>query len=107
MTRVAYIAGPVTGLPDRNREAFKWTAGVVEIVTGARAVTPLELVPKDATEVEAMRVCLDWICDHAGEASIVLVRGWRDSLGTLAEVALARKLRVPVGELIDGEIREV
>ncbi len=38
---------------------------------------------------------------------VVLLPNWRDSLGTAVEVALARKLKVPVVELIGEELREV
>lgn len=112
MTRYAYIAGPITGLPDRNRPAFEAARLEVERITGAYRVTiPHDLVSESMTEGRAMSVCV-WEIARLAELPdvsffVVLLPGWRDSLGTAVEVALARKLGVPVVELIGEELREV
>ena len=110
MTRYAYIAGPVTGHADRNRPAFEAARTAVERITGARVTIPHDFVKESDAETTAMVLCLVAICDTVNLGVpffIVLLPGWRDSLGTAVEVALCRKLRVPLVELVDGALREL
>jgi hypothetical protein len=110
MIKMAYIAGPITGRPDRNRPAFAAARLEVERITGARVTIPHDFVKESDAETTAMVLCLVAICDTVKLGVpffVVLLPGWRDSLGTAVEVALARKLSVPVVELIDGALREV
>ena len=107
--RLIYIAGPVTGKLDRNFEAFKWTRGVVSIVTGIpeRSITiPQDLVKDGDSEAKAMYECLGFISltvELGGDLTVVALPNWRESAGSLVEVALARKLGVPVCELHGDE----
>ena len=115
MTRYAYIAGPVTGQADWNRPAFEAARPVVADILGLnqRLVT----IPHDlfwpnwtGTEARAIERCVTHICCHVNDGhnlTVVVIDGWRESLGTAVEVALARKLRVPVVELIGEELREL
>lgn len=109
--KFAYICGPVTGIPDDNRPAFEAARLVVAGILDARVTIPHDLVTASMTEGRAMCVCLWEIARLAerpdGEFTMVCLPGWRESLGTAVEVALARKLRVPVVELIGGELREL
>lgn len=120
MTKFAYIAGPVTGLPDRNRAAFEAARSLVADILGVplrtsagrRSITiPHDIVWRRDNEAVAMRRCVDWICDEVeddtGDLFVVLLPGWRESLGTAVEVALARKLGVTVVELVDGALIEL
>lgn len=110
MIRYAYIAGPVTGLPGRNIDAFVAARDLVAGILGVnrRAVTtPHDLVWPTWTEARAMEICLGYICTHTDALTVVLLPGWRESLGCAVEVALARKLGVPVVELVGAELREV
>ena len=107
MSKYAYIAGPVTGLPDRNRPAFEVARLVVERITGARVTIPHDFVKESDAETTAMVLCVVAICDMVklGLSPVVVVLpGWRESAGSLVEVALARKLGVPVCELHGDEL---
>ena len=106
MSKFAYIAGPVTGIPDRNRPAFEVARLVVERITGARVTIPHDFVKESDAETTAMVLCVVAICDMVklGLSPVVVVLpGWRESAGSLVEVALARKLGVPVCELHGDE----
>ena len=106
MIRYAYICGPVTGIPDRNRPAFEAARPVVERITGARVTIPHDFVKESDAETTAMVLCVVAICDMVKlglPLTIVLLPGWRESLGCAVEVALARKLGVPVCELHGDE----
>lgn len=115
MIRYAYIAGPVTGIPDRNRPAFEAARPVVAEILGLNR--RFVCIPHDlfwpnwtGTEARAMEVCLSHICCFVSDGhamTVVALPGWRESAGSLVEVALARKLGVPVVELVGAELREV
>ena len=107
VSKYAYIAGPVTGLPDRNRPAFEVARLVVERITGARVTIPHDFVKQSDAETTPMVLCVVAICDMVklGLSPVVVVLpGWRESAGSLVEVALARKLGVPVCELHGDEL---
>jgi hypothetical protein len=108
--KYAYIAGPITGHADWNRPAFEAARLEVERITGARVTIPHDFVKESDAETTAMVLCLVAICDTVKLGVpffIVLLPNWRDSLGTAVEVALARKLGVPVVELVDGALIEL
>ncbi len=110
MSKYAYIAGPVTGIPGRNRPAFEAARLVVERITGARVTIPHDFVKESDAETTAMVLCVVAICDMVKlglPLTVVLLPNWRESAGSLVEVALARKLGVPVVELVGAELREV
>ena len=109
MIRYAYIAGPVTGLPDRNRPAFEAARATVERILGAdsRVTIPHDFVKESDAETTAMVLCVVAICDMVKlglSPVVVLLPNWRESAGSLVEVALARKLGVPVCELHGDEL---
>lgn len=109
MTRYAYIAGPVTGHEDRNRPAFEAARLVVERITDAHVTIPHDFVKESDAETTAMVLCVVAICDMVKlglPVFVVLLPGWRESGGVAVEVALCRKLGVPVVELVDGALRE-
>lgn len=111
MSRYVYICGPVSGMPDHNWPAFNAARSTVKQILGHVMVTiPHELVPSSVSEPLAMGLCLAALCaavENGMDLTIVALPGWRDSLGSLVEVALARKLGVPVVELVGEELRPV
>lgn len=98
--KLIYIAGPYTAanawLVEQNIRraeevaASVWLAGMAAICPHANARHMLEGVttPESALAgtMEMMRRC----------DAVVLVDGWKRSLGTLAEVAEADRLRIPI-----------
>lgn len=108
MSEYVYICGPVSGMPDHNWPAFNAARSTVKQILGHVMVTiPHELVPSSVSEPLAMGLCLAALCaavENGMDLTIVALPGWRDSLGSLVEVALARKLGVPVVELVGNEL---
>ena len=107
-----YIAGPMRGRPDFNREAFKKAEVELErtypdaIVYNPSRVDYLRLgywlesETGDLEDVpefdlrEAMAMNMDWICTHA--THVYMMREWWDSEGASAEFELANALGLTV-----------
>lgn len=89
----AYIAGPMTGIPDFNRGEFFNAAQVLEghghIILNP-AVLPLGLEHGDY-----MKICLPMI--DAAEA-VIMLPGWENSKGANMEYQYALIKRLPVFE---------
>ena len=92
-----YISGPITGMPNNNREAFEDAARRIAAL-GFEYVNPLELCahldPAVATHDDYMAVCLPALrtCDK-----IVVLAGWEDSRGCAEEyLAWSKRWRTPV-----------
>ncbi|MFU0912997.1 DUF4406 domain-containing protein [Kluyvera intermedia] len=86
-----YIAGPMSGMPNFNREAFNHE----QIILGAKGHVVLNpaLLPNGLTQPQYMDICLAMLrCAHA----IYLLDGWEKSAGARAEKALAEKLRLEI-----------
>lgn len=93
-----YICGPISGRPNGNIEEFRRVARAYR-ADGNIAYIPHQIVPDPRSEAYAMRRCLTWICTAVEEGvdlTLVCLPDWEDSLGARVEVALARKLGVPV-----------
>lgn len=88
---VVYIAGPMSGLADFNRYAFHVAARVRQLL-GDKVFNPASL-PDGLTEAQYMSICIPMI--QASDMLYVL-DGHENSLGVAAEVALAKKLDIPV-----------
>lgn len=82
-----YIAGPVTGKPDKNRPAFHLMATRLE-KAGFTCLYTAQL-SEGLSEADYMKCAHAFIeiCD-----AVVLLNGWKDSDGALAEFTWARKL---------------
>lgn len=87
-----YISGPVTGMPDLNREAFakaevKWTDRLMEVCN------PHKIVPPGSDLSTAMDICIDEIarCDL-----IYMLDGWQSSIGARIEKKIAEILNLGV-----------
>ncbi|MGT3827036.1 DUF4406 domain-containing protein [Enterobacter kobei] len=82
-----YIAGPMTGLPDYNRDAF-FRAEAELIHHGHTVLNPAVLSDR-LTQHQYMDICLAML---RSADSIYLLRGWEQSRGAKAEKAMAEKL---------------
>ncbi|EBC7336704.1 DUF4406 domain-containing protein [Salmonella enterica] len=86
-----YIAGPMSGLPNFNRDRFNEIAGLV-VKSGNIPLNPA-ILPDGLPERDYMAIgiamlqCADAIC---------LIEGWENSAGARAEKALADKLNIPL-----------
>lgn len=111
-----YVAGPVTGHDDLNLPAFRSVEHAVsqtpsDVPESIRCRIPHDIAADaylqyrsqtdEQRDTIAMLACVDWIGNHA--ESVVLLPGWRDSGGTVAEVAVANRLGVPTYEVVYAE----
>ena len=85
-----YIAGPMTGTPDLNRDAFDYAAACVRLAN-MEPVNPHELHPSDVTWQQAMRVDIAALmsCDF-----LYLLEGWEQSQGARLEHFIATTVGV-------------
>lgn len=83
---IFYIAGPMTGLPNFNRESFHDMAKHIE-AEGMTALNPATL-PDGLTKAQYMDICLAMLrC----ATHIIMLEGWQKSEGAKIERALAIK----------------
>lgn len=92
-----YIAGPVTGIEDRNQEAFD-KAECVLLSFDYEVVNPLTIVPPEASYQEAMKTCIQALMTCDG---IYLLRNWPFSVGARIEFDVACILGM--GIIFEGE----
>lgn len=94
MSQKVYIAGPMSGLPEENRPAFFAMAERVK----AKGHIPLNpaILPDGLQQHEYMAICLEMVkmADR-----VLLLPGWKNSLGAKAEWSLARKLGKTIQEV--------
>lgn len=97
----AYVAGPMTGIPEYNYPAF-YQAKDLLLELGLVPVIPPELCPFEEglnytdyfkADVEGMLTC----------QIQVLLPGWTQSPGARAEMTLAAAMRMPTYFLIPGQ----
>ena len=86
-----YIAGPMTGYEDYNRDAFNAEAEIMKLA-GRTPLNPA-ILPGGLTQAQYMDICLAMI--RAADA-IYLLNGYEESKGALAELAYAEKLGLEV-----------
>ena len=79
-----YIAGPMSGLPNFNRDAFNLEAERLNVL-GHIALNPV-ILPNGLEQHEYMAICIE----------MVMLPGWERSARARAEHALAIKLGKPV-----------
>lgn len=87
-----YVAGPVTGIEDRNKEAF-YKADESLQAAGLEVVNPLKLCEPDLSWEQAMRICLSALLECE---SIVMLEGWEQSKGACIEHSLASALKIDI-----------
>lgn len=96
MNRVIYISGPMTGLPDFNREAFFKAERELAKLVSADFVNPARI---NGTETEGwkwadyMRVALR---EMMAADCIYMLEGWEKSKGALLELEVAKQLGMSV-----------
>lgn len=89
-----YVSGPVTGMPNRNREAFERAARILNAAIGCPVEIPHDTVPPDADWNAAMRMSLRAMlaCD-----GVAFLPGWQRSRGSRIERDTALAVDIPTG----------
>lgn len=90
-----YIAGPVTGIPERNGAAFDAAMRAL-VDAGYRVTNPLRLVPPDMDSHSVMKRLIPELCACDG---VCLLDGWESSKGACVEVTVARACGLEIGNL--------
>lgn len=92
MTHI-YLSGPMTGMPDFNRQAFNVAAEALRR-TGHTVINPAELNTADGSTWQAcMRVCLKALPDAD---VLALLPGWETSNGAHLELHIAHRIGIAV-----------
>lgn len=96
-----YICGPMSGLPDFNRPAFRTAAGILRDL-GFQVMTPADCYSGDSWE-EGMRHDIPAMlsCDR-----VCLLGAWEKSRGARLEVFIARELGMKVETLAEVLLSE-
>lgn len=92
MTRTVYISGPMTGIPDHNRDAFAFAEGRIRAYR-MKPVNPYFLCDPSWDWSKCMRADIAALC--ACDA-LVLLPGWERSNGAQLEVHIAHRLGIEV-----------
>lgn len=88
-----YIAGPMTGYENYNRDEFDGAAYKISL-SGHTPLNPAAL-PDGLTQAQYMDICFAMI--RAADA-IYLLKGYEESKGAMAELAYAEKLELEIIE---------
>jgi nucleoside 2-deoxyribosyltransferase len=94
-----YLLGPMTGYPDKNREAFEEVACILRRY-GHEVISPVEMEKESQELPWAEYLRLDLI--HFLTADVgagVALDGWEDSAGAALEVHVLRTLGKPIYRL--------
>lgn len=97
-----YIAGPMTGIANKNFPAFL-AAEAVLVEMGYGVHNPARKESEDLDLPYEQYMAQDALLVDASDA-VVLLPGWVASQGANREVAQAQMQHKPVFELIDGEL---
>lgn len=104
-TQRIYISGPISGIPNGNRPAFRRAQNTINALPGCTAINPHDLAPiaewekgfwnkPEAEQYAAyMRVCATnlMLCD-----AVVMLPGWRRSPGANTEHSIAAAMRIRI-----------
>lgn len=92
-----YLSGPMSGIPDHNRLAFRGAANLLRAL-GHTVLSPAEFPNDGKSWEECLRLDILFLlqCDH-----IVLLSGWEGSRGANLELRIAQNLGMEVS-LYDG-----
>ena len=102
--RIIYLSGPMTGLPDYNYPTFHRVTAQLR-ASGHRVYNPAEYphdgAPEDFPIRQAFASYCTFICLEAD--MIILLPGWQNSKGALAERQLALNCGIDIIEWL-GEL---
>lgn len=94
-----YLSGPMRGLPDDNFPAFNEAAALLR-ADGHFVFNPAESPPEINNNIRrCFEVDTYYLCTSA--ELVVLLPGWQQSKGALAEKALAEAMNIPWIEYAD------
>jgi hypothetical protein len=82
-----YIAGPISGRPDFNRQSFNMAE--LQLISAGNVVLNPARLPHGLAENEYMAIALSMV---QISDELYMLDGWQDSSGAKAEHALAHKL---------------
>ena len=102
-----YIAGPITGLPNLNKEAFAKMENDLTKLAVIEALNPHKLVTNlgpNASWEQYMRICIQAV---ATAQALILLPGWQHSKGATFERMVAQRLHIPVVDSIDDALHAV
>lgn len=106
LSRLVYIAGPITGVKDGNKVEFSIMSRRLERLCIPH-INPRSLeIPIGTKESEIQTVMMKlslermFLCD-----SVVLLDGWRGSKGAYIEYLLARYFGIPIFDSDFGELK--
>jgi hypothetical protein len=88
-----YIAGPMSGYPGNNYDAFNQAAEVLRHVGGFEVVNPAEFGADGGHYVDLIRKDLELMLPCHG---VALLEHWWESVGARNEVNVAGMLKMPV-----------
>ena len=98
---IAYLSGPMTGLPGQNYAAFQAAAERLRS-QGVQVISPHEIIPPGAgpwSWAQHMRVDLAALLTAD---VIVMLPGWETSRGARLEKAVAEAIAMPVDYSLTG-----
>lgn len=90
--QIVYVAGQITGMPEKNRPAFDRAAALLR-KSGYQPVIPHDICPSAASWEDAMKADIPVLCTCD---AIALLPGHEKSRGARLEYALARELGLRV-----------
>lgn len=97
-----YIAGPITGMENNNREAFEkaeeFFLSKGKIVCNPHKIVPYCLIEKYMNNekklwVEAVKICVRSV---TRQDAVFVLEGWNSSRGATVEIFTAQTLNIPV-----------
>lgn len=97
---IVYLSGPMTGLPNFNRDTFTRVKRIVA-ATGATVISPADL-PDHPSWEHQIRKCIRFVADST---KILMLPGWENSKGALLEHLVACQVMVPRFYLEDNLMR--
>jgi hypothetical protein len=89
-----YISGPMSGMPNFNRELFDYTENILVSSFGIRKIINPGKIPADWTWEQAMEKDIDDVTNLA--THLVLLNGWENSRGARIEVKIALERGLPI-----------
>lgn len=91
LKKVIYIAGPMTGMPNFNREAF--FRKQMSLRLGGWTVISPHVLPSGLKDTNYMDICLAMV--RSADA-VYMLSNWERSQGAYCEYVLAKKLGLDI-----------